>query len=222
MYGKFLKRPLDFLTALTAVICLSPVFLVFIILGAVMMGGNPFFVQVRPGKRDKSGEEKLFKLIKFRTMNNKKDSSGNLLPDAVRLNKYGRILRATSIDEIPEFFNIIKGDMSFVGPRPLAVQYLPYYTPEERVRHDVRPGLTGLAQVNGRNELSWEEKFRYDVDYVEHLTFIGDIKILLLTVKKVFIREGIGQGEAIPESLHILRADRVPVEEVTAVEEAMV
>ena len=181
--------------------------IILMIIGAIAMGGNPFFLQPRPGKKGKDGEEKIFKLIKFRTMNNKKDSEGNLLPDIDRLNKYGRILRATSIDELPEIINILKGDMSIVGPRPLAVQYLPYYTEQERHRHDVRPGLTGLAQVSGRNAISWEQKFKYDIEYIENISLVNDIKILFMTVKKVFERDGIGQGEEIPVSLHVERAD---------------
>ncbi len=173
------------------------------------MGGNPFFFQKRPGKIGKDGEEKIFTLIKFRTMSNKKDENGKLLPDSQRLNKYGRLLRATSLDEIPELINILKGDMSFVGPRPLAVSYLPYYTEEERHRHDVRPGLTGLAQVSGRNSISWEKKFEYDVEYVNNMSLAMDIKVMFLTVKKVFVREGIGQGEQRPVSLNVERADMV-------------
>lgn len=167
--------------------------------GAIAMGGNPFFTQVRPGKIDpKTGKEKLFRLIKFRTMSNKKDRNGNLLPDEVRLNRYGRILRSTSLDELPELWNIFKGDMSIVGPRPLAVQYLGYYTEDERERHNVLPGLTGLAQVNGRNSLKWEEKFAYDLEYVHHVSFRLDVKILMKTVQTVIMRNDIGtRGEAV-------------------------
>ena len=146
-------------------------------------------------------------MIKFLTMSQARDKEGNLLPDDVRLNKYGRILRSTSLDEIPELINILKGDMSIVGPRPLAVSYLPYYNDKERHRHDVRPGLTGLAQVNGRNSISWDIKFRYDLEYVANITFVNDVKILFLTVKKVFVREGIGQGEQCPENLYDVRKD---------------
>ena len=156
------------------------------------MGGNPFFVQPRPGKKDKNGNEKIFKLIKFRTMSNKKDKEGNLLPDEQRLNKYGRLLRSTSLDELPELVNILLGQLSIVGPRPLAVQYLPYFTEAERERHSVRPGLTGLAQVNGRNSLKWEEKFDYDLEYVQNITFKNDVKIILKTIRTVFVRENIG------------------------------
>lgn len=156
------------------------------------MGGNPFFVQERPGKiSKKTGKEKIFKLIKFRTMSNKKDENGKLLPDNVRLNKYGRFLRATSLDELPELLNIIIGNMAIVGPRPLLVRYIDRYSPEQRRRHEVRPGFTGLAQINGRNAISWEDKFKFDVQYVDNITFWGDIKIIFGTVKKVLKREGI-------------------------------
>ena len=186
-YEKYFKRPIDFCCGLAAVIVFSWLYLILMILGAIFMRGNPFFTQERPGK-----DEKIFKLIKFRSMDNRKDKNGNLLPDDIRLNKYGRLLRKTSLDELPEAFNIIKGDMSVIGPRPLLVKYLPYYTEEERVRHCVRPGLSGLAQVNGRNAISWEEKFSYDVSYVNQITFLGDVKILMDTVKKVFVKsEGI-------------------------------
>lgn len=186
-YEKYFKRLIDLICGLTAVIVFSWLYIILIILGTIFMRGNPFFTQERPGK-----EEKIFKLIKFRTMDNRKDKNGKLLPDEVRLNKYGRMLRKTSLDEIPEAFNIIKGDMSLIGPRPLLVKYLPYYNNEERLRHNVRPGLSGLAQVNGRNAISWEEKFKFDVMYVNKVTFIGDVKIILETVKKAFIKsEGI-------------------------------
>lgn len=196
MYATYFKRPLDFILSLAAILVLSPVLLVLTFFGAIAMGGNPFFVQERPGKKDKNGQEKIFKLIKFRTMSNKKDKDGNLLPDEVRLNKYGRILRSTSLDELPELFNILKGDMSIVGPRPLLVKYLPLYSEEQRHRHDVRPGLTGLAQVNGRNLVSWEAKFRMDVAYVNDITFLRDLNIILKTVLSVLSREGISSGSA--------------------------
>lgn len=186
MYARFFKRMLDFTLSLLALIILSPVLLILMIVGTIAMGGNPFFTQLRPGKiNKKTGKEKIFKLVKFRTMSNKKDKNGNLLPDEVRLNKYGRILRSTSLDELPELWNIIKGDMSIVGPRPLLVRYLPYYTEEERKRHTVRPGLTGWAQVNGRNFISWEETFELDVQYVHNISLSMDIKIIILTIKKV-------------------------------------
>jgi len=186
MYEKYIKRILDFTVSLIALIVLSPVLLVLTVLGAVKMMGNPFFTQLRPGK-----DEKIFKLVKFRSMTCEKDKDGNLLPDEQRLTKYGQFLRSTSLDELPELINILKGDMSIVGPRPLLVQYLPLYNEEQRHRHDVRPGLTGWAQVNGRNSITWEDKFRYDVWYVRNIGFTLDLKILFLTVKKVFSREGI-------------------------------
>ena len=192
MYAKFFKRFFDFLLSLIALSVLSPILLILIIVGAIAMGGNPFFVQKRPGKiNKKTGEERIFNLIKFRTMNNKKDAEGNLLPDEQRLNKYGKILRSTSLDELPELINILVGDMAIVGPRPLLVRYIPRYTPEQRRRHEVRPGLTGYAQVNGRNAISWEEKFRLDVEYVDNITFVGDIKIIFGTVRAVLKRDGI-------------------------------
>lgn len=197
MYAKFVKRLFDFILSLIALIVLSPVVLVLIVLGIIFMGGNPFFIQPRPGKKGKDGQEKIFKLIKFRTMDNRKDKNGNLLPDDVRLNKYGRVLRSTSLDELPELINILIGDMSIVGPRPLLVEYLPRYNEEQRRRHDVLPGLTGYAQVHGRNSISWEEKFKLDVEYVQNITFIGDLKIIFETVVKVLKHEGISaEGSA--------------------------
>ena len=181
MYAKCFKRLLDFLLSFIALVVLSPVILILIILGAIKMRGNPFFTQRRPGKN-----EKIFKLIKFRTMTNKKDENGNLLPDDQRLTKYGRILRSTSLDELPELLNILVGHMSIVGPRPLLVEYLPWYTQEEKRRHSVRPGLTGWAQVNGRNSVSWEERFKLDVEYVDNISLKMDVKVLCMTVKKVF------------------------------------
>ncbi|MBR3962560.1 MAG: sugar transferase [Oscillospiraceae bacterium] len=186
MYAKFWKRIIDFVLSLGALVVLSPVIIVLAVVGAIKMKGNPFFTQVRPGK-----DEKLFKLIKFRSMTCEKDKNGNLLPDEKRLTKYGKFIRSTSLDELPELINIIKGDMSIVGPRPLLVKYLPLYNEEQKHRHDVRPGLTGLAQVNGRNAVSWEEKFRLDVEYVENVTLSGDIKIIIDTVKVVLNRSGI-------------------------------
>ena len=192
MYKCFFKRLLDFILSFLAVVCLSPVLIVLMIVGAFKMKGNPFFTQQRPGK-----DEKIFRLIKFRTMTCETDSNGNLLPDEKRLVPYGVFLRSTSLDELPELFNILKGDMSIVGPRPLLVCYLPRYNEEQRHRHDVRPGLTGLAQVNGRNTVTWEDKFRMDVEYTRHVTFLGDMKIVLETVIKVLRREGIsGEGAA--------------------------
>lgn len=189
MYARFFKRILDFILSLCALAVLSPVLLVLIILGAVNMKGNPFFTQLRPGK-----DEKIFRLIKFRTMTNQKDKEGNLLPDDVRLTKYGKFLRNTSLDELPELLNILIGDMSIVGPRPLLVEYLPYYTEAERHRHDIRPGLTGWAQVNGRNAISWDQKLAYDVEYVSHISFFMDIKIIIKTIVKVFKRSDIQVG----------------------------
>ena len=192
MYAKFFKRLIDFTLSLAALLFLFPILVILAIIGAIAMKGNPFFTQQRPGRIDKkTGKEKIFKLIKFRTMSNAKDKDGNLLPDAVRLNKYGQLLRKTSLDELPELLNIIKGDMSIVGPRPLLVRYLPYYTEEERKRHNVRPGLTGWAQVNGRNFITWEETFALDVYYVNNISFKLDVKILFLTVKKVISRADI-------------------------------
>lgn len=192
MYAKYVKRPLDFLLSLTALTVLSPLLLVLTIVGAIAMKGSPFFVQKRPGRiSKKTGQEKIFSLIKFRTMSNAKDKDGNLLPDKDRLNRYGRFLRSTSLDELPELVNIIKGDMAIVGPRPLLVQYIPRYSEEQRHRHDVRPGLTGYAQVHGRNGISWEEKFRLDVEYTKNVTFSEDMKIIFVTLIKVVKREGI-------------------------------
>ena len=192
MYARFWKRFFDFCISLVALIVLSPLFLVLTVIGAIAMKGNPFFVQKRPGKIDKkTGKEKIFKLYKFRTMTNEKDENGNLLSDEKRLNKYGKFLRSTSLDELPELWNILKGNMAIVGPRPLLVKYLPYYTEEEHHRHDVRPGLTGLAQINGRNLLGWEEKFAFDLHYVEKITFIDDVIIILKTFVKVIKRSDI-------------------------------
>ena len=186
MYAKCIKRVLDFVLSLMALIVLSPLLVILIILGAVFMRGHPFFTQARPGKN-----EKIFKLIKFRTMDNRKDKDGKLLPDDVRLNKYGRILRSTSLDELPELINILIGDMSIVGPRPLLVKYLPRYNEEQRHRHDVRPGLTGYAQAHGRNAVTWEEKFKMDVWYTRNISFITDVKVIIDTVKVVLKRDGI-------------------------------
>lgn len=192
MYQKYFKRLMDITCSLLALIVLSPIMIILIILGAVAMKGNPFFVQLRPGKIDKkTGKEKIFKLIKFRTMSNAKDKDGNLLPDEKRLNKYGRFLRSTSLDELGELINILIGDMSIVGPRPLVVKYLPYYTKEERKRHLIRPGLTGLAQINGRTAINWEQRFKYDVEYVESVSFLMDVKIIFLTALKVLKRSDI-------------------------------
>lgn len=194
MYAKCFKRFLDFFLSLMALVVLSPVMLVLMIIGAIAMQGNPFFVQPRLGRKGKDDKEKVFNLLKFRTMDNRKDKNGNLLPDDVRLNKYGRILRSTSLDELPELINILKGDMSIVGPRPLLVKYLPLYTQEQRKRHDVRPGLTGYAQVHGRNAISWEERFKLDVEYTQNVTLKNDLRIILDTVLVVLKRDGISSG----------------------------
>lgn len=186
MYKLYFKRVIDFVISFLGLIVLSPIFIVLMLLGVVFMSGNPFFVQERPGKN-----EKIFKLIKFRSMSNKKDKEGKLLPDEVRLNKYGRLLRKTSLDELPELINILKGDMAIVGPRPLLVRYLARYNEEQRHRHDVRPGLTGYAQVHGRNALTWEDRFALDVWYTKNVTFITDVKIFIATVKTVLTHEGI-------------------------------
>lgn len=187
MYRKYFKRPFDIICSLLALIVLSPVLLVTAILVRTKLGSPVLFKQKRPGLN-----EKIFTLYKFRTMIEQKDEHGNLLPDEVRLTKFGKMLRSTSLDELPELWNILKGDMSVVGPRPLAVQYLPYYTDEERKRHSVRPGLTGLAQVNGRNAVTWENRFQNDLEYVYRLGFILDLLIIFRTVIKVFKRSDIG------------------------------
>ena len=186
MYAKYFKRVIDFCLSLIGLIVLSPLLFLLMLLGAVFMGGNPFFTQERPGK-----DEKIFKLIKFRTMDNRRDKDGNLLPDEVRLNKYGRFLRSTSLDELPELINILKGDMAIVGPRPLLVSYLPWYTEIEKHRHDVRSGLTGLAQVNGRNFLDWDHRLAMDVEYVQDITFVGDVSIVLKTALKFVKKQDI-------------------------------
>lgn len=186
MYAKFFKRIIDFCLSLIGLIVLSPLLIVLTILGTIFMRGNPFFVQPRPGK-----DEKIFNLIKFRTMDNRKDKDGNLLPDEVRLNKYGRFLRKTSCDELPELLNIIKGDMAIVGPRPLLVRYLDRYNEEQRHRHDVRPGLTGYAQAHGRNAVTWEEKFEMDVWYTKNVAFLNDFRIIIKTISAVLNSEGI-------------------------------
>lgn len=194
MYAKFFKRVMDFVLSLMALLVLSPILLILIIVGSIAMRGNPFFTQMRPGRiGKKTGKEKIFKLVKFRTMSNKKDENGNLLPDEQRLNEYGKFLRSTSLDELPELVNILKGDMSIVGPRPQLVRDMVFMTEEQRERHTVRPGLTGLAQVNGRNNMKWETKFEYDLKYIEKITFIKDVKIIFMTVGKVFKRDGISE-----------------------------
>lgn len=194
-YRCFFKRFYDVLLSGIAILVFSPLFLILIVSGTIKMKGNPFFTQMRPGKiNKKTGKEKIFKLIKFRTMTCEKDEQGNLLPDEKRLTRYGKILRSTSLDEIPELFNIFIGDMSIVGPRPLLVKYLDRYTEEQRHRHDVRPGLTGYAQCHGRNAVSWEERFEMDVRYTKNITFFGDIKLIFQTALCVLKRDGVSSG----------------------------
>ena len=192
MYKSFLKGIVDFVVSLTGFIILIPIFLFIFLLLAIVNKGKPFFFQQRPGKDDN-----IFKIIKFKTMNDGKDKDGKLLPDSKRLTAIGRIVRKTSLDEIPQLLNVIKGDMSLVGPRPLLVEYLPLFSKEQARRHEVRPGITGWAQVNGRNAISWEQKFNYDVWYVDNVSFFLDIKIILLTIKKVFASEGINSKTSI-------------------------
>ena len=191
-YEKFVKRMLDFILALLAMLVLAPIMIVVWCLVKIKLGSPAIFKQERPGKNGK-----VFKLYKFRTMTDERDENGELLPDDVRLTKFGKVLRSTSLDELPELWNIIKGDMSIVGPRPLLVRYLPLYNERQARRHEVRPGFTGLAQVNGRNSISWEEKFEWDVQYVDNITFLGDVKIILNTVKVVLKRDGISSETSV-------------------------
>jgi lipopolysaccharide/colanic/teichoic acid biosynthesis glycosyltransferase len=192
IYRRFLKRPMDFILSLMAIIVLSPVLIIVAILVRLKLGSPVLFKQKRPGLN-----EKIFTMYKFRTMTDEKDENGELLPDSVRLTRFGRMLRASSLDELPELFNILKGDMSIIGPRPLLVEYLPLYNEHQKRRHDVRPGLSGLAQVSGRNAICWEDKFNLDVEYVDSVSFIGDWKIIFLTLKKVFVREGINSNTSV-------------------------
>ena len=192
IYKRFLKRPLDFILSLMAIIVLSPILLIVGVLVRFKLGSPVLFKQKRPGLK-----EKIFTMYKFRTMTDEKDENGELLPDSVRLTKFGRMLRSTSLDELPELFNILKGDMSIVGPRPLLIQYLELYNEYQKRRHEVRPGLSGHAQVNGRNAISWEDKFNLDVEYVDSVSFIGDWKIIFLTIKKVFVKEGISSDTSV-------------------------
>ncbi len=212
MYANGLKRVLDFFCALAAICCLSPLLVVLTVLGAVKMRGNPFFMQPRPGKG-----EKVFRLVKFRTMTNEKDANGKLLPDDVRLTAYGKFLRSTSLDELPELFNILKGDMAVIGPRPQLVRDMVFMTPEQRRRHTVRQGLSGLAQINGRNAVTWEKKIEYDLEYIKKITFLGDVKIILTTIVKAFIkRDGIteeGSDTATDLGDYLLAAGRITREE---------
>ena len=194
MYAKYFKRILDVTISFSALIILSPLFLILTILGFVFMRGNPFFIQ-----------EQIFKLIKYRTMDNQKNINGELLSDEIRLNKYGKFLRASSLDELPELINIFKGEMSIVGPRPLLVKYIPLYNEEQHHRHDVRPGLTGYAQAHGRNSVSWEDKFKMDLDYIEKITFAGDMKLILKTIAVVFQHENIDTGSFIVKNGVVFR-----------------
>lgn len=196
MYKNLIKHLFDFLVAFFGLLLISPIFLIVMIGLYFANEGKPFFFQERPGLN-----ERIFKIIKFKSMNDKKDAQGNLLPDAERLTKIGSFVRKTSLDEIPQLVNVLKGDMSLIGPRPLLIQYLPLYNAEQKRRHDVRPGITGWAQVNGRNAISWKQKFEYDIWYVNNVSFLLDIKILFITIKKVFVREGISQkGKATTEA----------------------
>lgn len=192
MYRNFIKPFFDFLISITLLLVLSPIFLVLIIVLTLNNSGKPFFFQIRPGKN-----ERIFKVIKFKTMNDRRDSSGKLLSDAERLTSVGSWIRKTSLDEIPQLINVLKGDMSLIGPRPLLVEYLPLYNEEQKRRHEVKPGITGWAQVNGRNAISWIQKFEYDVWYVDNISFVIDLKIILLTIKKVFVREGISSDTSV-------------------------
>ena len=195
VYERYIKRPLDCFLSCGAMIVLSPVLLILTILGSIKMKGNPFFTQERPGRIDpKTGKETIFRLIKFRTMTNEKDANGKDLPDEKRLTRYGKLLRSTSLDELPELWNIIKGDMAIIGPRPLLVRYLERYTSEQHKRHNVRPGLSGYAQINGRNALTWEDRFNLDIRYSEHISFVSDVKIIFSTLKIVLLRKGINSG----------------------------
>ena len=212
MYARFWKRLLDFLLALTVLLVLSPLLLLLTVAGAVAMRGNPFFAQPRPGRG-----ERIFRLIKFRTMSDRRDASGALLPDGERLNGYGRFLRKTSLDELPELFNILVGQMALVGPRPLLTAYLPLYSEEQHHRHDVRPGLTGYAQVHGRNAVPWEERFRMDVWYTQNITFRLDCRIWLDTVRVVFRHDGIGSGTS--ETMEPFTGNRTAAVEVGAEKE---
>ncbi len=193
IYERYFKRPLDIILSLIAIIVLSPLMLIIAVLVRIYLGSPVIFKQQRPGLN-----EKIFTMYKFRTMTDERDENGELLPDSERLTKFGKFLRSTSLDELPELFNILKGDMSIVGPRPLLVEYLPLYNEHQQRRHEVRPGLSGLAQISGRNAISWEDKFNLDVEYVDNISFLGDWKIIFFTLKKVFIREGINQTEEEP------------------------
>ncbi len=216
MYRNFLKRVFDLFLSFLAICVLSPLLLVLTVVGAFALKGNPFFTQKRPGKKNKNGQERIFKLIKFRTMTNEKDKDGNLLSDDKRLNSYGKFLRSTSLDELPELFNILIGDMAIIGPRPQLVRDMVFMTEEQRHRHDVRPGLSGLAQVNGRNNITWEEKLFFDLEYIKNITLFSDIKIIIWTVFKVFKREGIneeGMSTALDFGDYLLAVKKITHEE---------
>ena len=216
LYRQFFKRFYDIVLSGFAILCLSPILLILIIVGAIKMKGNPFFTQLRPGKiNKKTGKEKIFKLIKFRTMTNAKDKDGNLLPDDKRLTRYGKILRSTSLDELPELINIFVGHMSIVGPRPQLVRDMVFMTEEQRARHKVTPGLTGLAQCSGRNNMTWEKRFGYDLEYTEEITLIKDVSIIFKTVLGVLKREGIneeGMATAMDLGDYLLETNKVSKE----------
>ncbi len=208
MYAKFFKRAIDFILSLCALIVLSPLLVILTIIGAICMKGNPFFVQKRPGKN-----ERIISLLKFRTMTNEKDKDGKLLPDEIRLVSYGKFLRSTSLDELPSLINILIGDLSIIGPRPLLIEYLPWYTETEKHRHDVRPGLTGWAQVNGRNTVNWDRRFELDVEYVNNISFRFDLKIFLMTIQKVIKRSDIAEDTRIVEgNFADIRKKKVKIE----------
>lgn len=221
-YRQFFKRFWDILLSGLAIIILSPIFLILTILGRIKMKGSPFFVQARPGKKDKNGKEKIFSLLKFRSMTEEKDEAGNYLPDDIRLTKYGKTLRSTSLDELPELFNVFKGDMSIVGPRPQLVRDMVFMTEEQRKRHDVFPGLTGLAQINGRNAISWEDKLNKDLEYIKDISFFGDIKIILQTALKVLKRDGIteeGESTATDFGDYLLETEKITKERYDRLQE---
>ena len=194
IYAKYIKRAMDCFLSFCAIVVLSPIMIILTAVGAIAMKGNPFFTQLRPGKN-----ERIFRLIKFRTMSCQTDKDVNLLPDEKRLTKYGKFLRSTSLDELPELINILKGDMAVIGPRPLLPEYLPYYTETERHRHDVRPGLTGLAQINGRNSIKWDERFKLDIDYVENISFKKDFELIIKTILKVLNRADVSENTNLTE-----------------------
>ena len=220
MYAKYFKRILDIFCALLAVSCFCWLYIILAILVKVKLGSPVLFTQPRPGKKDKNGVEQIFKLYKFRTMTDEKDEQGKLLPDKVRLTKFGRWLRSTSLDELPEAFNILKGDMSVIGPRPQLVRDMVFMTPEQRKRHDIRPGLSGLAQTRGRNAISWDEKLATDLEYVQKVTFLRDVKIVIDTVKQVFFKQKGIEGSDVDEveitddfGDYLLKAGRISREE---------